>query len=98
MSILFRSQFRCPLLRTVQTASKSSRGLNRVPFAGETLVTWQEKFSLLVPPPLLVNVGITKGVGVERTKMIVEVAVGRGVSVATVGVMVGLGVNVGMDA
>lgn len=30
--------------------------------------------------------------------MIVDVAVGRGVSVATVGVIVGLGVNVGIDA
>jgi hypothetical protein len=45
-----------------------------------------------------VNVGITRGVGEERIKITVAVAVGLGVSVLTVGVIVGLGVNDGMDA
>ena len=36
--------------------------------------------------------------GVNRTKMTVDVAVGRGVSVATVGVIVGLGVKEGIEA
>jgi hypothetical protein len=53
---------------------------------------------VLVPPPLLVNVGTTRDVGVESTKMNVAVAVGSGVSVTTVGVIVGLGVAEGRDA
>jgi hypothetical protein len=46
----------------------------------------------------LVKVGITRGVGVERTKITVEVGVGEGVSVLTVGVIVGLGVDEGIAA
>jgi hypothetical protein len=52
----------------------------------------------LFPLLTVVNVGITRGVGVERTKITVAVAVGEGVSVATVGVSVGLGVMDGMAA
>ena len=44
------------------------------------------------------DVGSTRGVGVERIKITVEVALGRGVGVLTVGVIVGVGVNDGMDA
>ena len=44
------------------------------------------------------DVGSTRGVGVERIKITVEVALGRGVGVLTVGVTVGVGVNDGMDA
>jgi hypothetical protein len=86
------------LFLTVQKASKSSLGLKVLPLGGTTRVTWQEKFSVLVPPPLLVNVGTTREVGVESTKMNVAVAVGRGVSVTTVGVSVGLGVVEGRTA
>jgi hypothetical protein len=81
-------------------ASKSSRGLKAVPFAGFTLVIRQAKLSELVPPPppllMLVKVGITSGVGLDRIKITVAVAVGMGVSVFTIGVSVGLGVNDGI--
>jgi hypothetical protein len=63
-------------------------------------MTWQEKFAELVPPLLKpVNVGITGGVGVERMKITVFVAVGSGVLVLVgVGVMVSVGVEVGIAA
>src|SRR5690242_92781 len=85
---------------TVQTASKSSRGLKALPLAGETLVIRQAKLSELLPPPLLtnVNVGMTSGVGEERIKITVFVAVGKGVSVFWVGVSEGVGVNEGSAA
>jgi hypothetical protein len=70
-----------------------------VPFAGDTLLIRQAKLSELVPLPLLlVNVGITRGVGLERIKSTVAVAVGMGVSVLTIGVSVGVGVNEGIAA
>src|SRR5215213_8434664 len=84
-------------------ASKSSRGLNVLPFAGETFVTRQAKLSELVPPPpppllTIVKVGMTIEVGEERIKMIVEVGVGEGVSVFCVGVKLGVNVADGMAA
>lgn len=84
--------------------------MNDVPFAGSTLITWQAKFSELVPlvplpPPLTlplltaVKVGKTRLVGVERIKITVAVYVGEGVIVfAGVDVGVSVGVDVGMAA
>jgi hypothetical protein len=52
------------------------------------------------PPPLLTNVkvGMTGTVGVERTKITVDVAVGDMVGLGRVGVNVGVKVKVGMAA
>jgi len=57
--------------------------------------------SELLPPPLLkpVEVGTTNGVGLERIKITVTVAVGVGVSVLRgVGVNVAVGVELGLAA
>src|SRR5690242_20115898 len=86
------------MFRTVQMASKSSRGLKFVPFAGDARVIRQAKLSELVPLPLLVNVVITRGVGLERRKITVAVAVGMGVSGLTHDVSVGHGVKDGIRA
>jgi hypothetical protein len=74
--------------------------LNELPFGGETFVIRQAKLSELLPPPLLtnVNVGMTSGVGEDRIKITVFVAVGKGVSVFWVGVSDGVGVREGMAA
>lgn len=71
-----------------------------VPFEGDTLTTWHEKSDELLPPPppTLVNVGITRGVGLDRTNITVDVAVGVGVSVRGVGVIVPVGVEEGRAA
>src|SRR4030095_6547928 len=89
-------QFLCPLFRTFQVASKSVRPLNDVPFAGVTLMIWQEYALLLVALTVLVA-GIT-AVGLKKMKITGEVAVGLVVLVARVGVIVAVGVRVGTAA
>ena len=53
---------------------------------------------MLPPPPRMISVAEAMGVGEERMKITVDVAVGEGVSVRRVGVTVGVGEEVGIAA